>query len=297
MIEFKNVCKNYGRKKCLENISFSIDSGEIVGLLGLNGAGKSTTMNLMTGYINPTKGGIFIDGVNIADNPKKAKSKIGYLPEIPPLYGDMTVSEFLRFVCDIKKVKNKKDTLPLLMERTGISDVSGRMIRYLSKGYKQRTGLAAAIAGEPEILVLDEPTVGLDPKQIAEIRELIKEIGKDKTVLISSHILSEISMLCKRVIVIKDGKIAADGSPDDLSGQRRFIISTLTDAESVIRNTDGVTGVKCDGTRYEIEAERDIRCELFYKLAEAKCPIMSLEYKQESLENTFLELVSEEGKE
>ena len=292
MIEFRNVSKSYGKKRVLENLSFTIEKGETVGLLGLNGAGKSTTMNLMTGYISPDKGEILIDGTDICREHKKAAAKIGYLPEIPPLYSDMTVTEFINFVFDIKGARQKN--IGTLLERTGLSDVSGRMIKRLSKGYKQRVGLAAALAADPEILVLDEPTVGLDPRQIAEIREFIKEVGKDRTVLISSHILSEIQLLCGRVIVLKDGKKAADGKPCGISEKNIIQLETYKPSEEIIRRIDGVQRVDASGTKYEITASSDIRRELFYELAKADCPIMSLEYKKESLEDMFLNIVNGE---
>lgn len=292
MIEFKNVSKKYGRKPCIKDVSFKINKGEIVGLLGLNGAGKSTIMNMLTGYIYPTEGEIFIEGINIVDNREKASKKIGYLPEIPPLYTDMTISETLKFVCDIRGVRDKKKSIDEILLKTGLHDVSNRMIGRLSKGYKQRVGLAVAMVGEPQILVLDEPTAGLDPKQITEIRELIKEIGKDKTVLVSSHILSEISQVCNRVIVIKEGQKVADGTAQELTDKtgNKIVLKTLNDAEEVIKGIDGVMSLDCNGTSYIIEAERDIRCELFYKLAEAKCPILELEYND--LENTFLRIIN-----
>ena len=292
MIEFRNVSKNYGRKCCIKDVSFKIGKGEIVGLLGLNGAGKTTIMNILTGYIHPTKGEILIDGINITDNRKEISKRIGYLPEVPPLYADMTVFETLKFVCDIRGVKDKKKRIDDIMRRTGLLDVKNRMIQKLSKGYKQRLGLAAALIGETEILILDEPTAGLDPRQIKEIRELIREAGKDKTVLVSSHILGEISVLCDRVIVINDGKKAADGDPKTLSGKQRNRIKlrTLKPADEIIKKTDGVISVSCDETDYIIEAERDIRCELFYKLAQAECPIMELEYND--IEDAFFSIIS-----
>lgn len=296
MIEFKNVSKKYGKKIRVKNISFQINKGEIVGLLGLNGAGKTTIMNMLTGYIYPTEGEILIDGINITEDRSKACGKIGYLPEIPPLYPDMTVFETLEFVSDIKNVKDKKKSIEEVITKTGISNVQNRMIRRLSKGYKQRVGLAAAMLGEPEILVLDEPTAGLDPKQIAEIRELIRETGKDKTVLISSHILSEISQICSRVIVIKDGEKAADGDPQTLTarGGNKIVLKTLNNAEEIIRETEGVVDFFFDGESYIIDSEKDIRCELFYKLAEAECPILELEYND--LENTFLSIIKDDDK-
>ena len=293
MIEFKNVYKKYGRKLCIKDVSFKINKGEIVGLLGLNGAGKSTIMNMMTGYINPTDGEILIDSVNIEENREQVSKKIGYLPEVPPLYADMTVLETLKFVCEIRGVKDKKNDIDEILKKTDLSHVRNNMVRRLSKGYKQRVGLAVAMIGQPQILILDEPTAGLDPKQITEIRELIKEIGKDKTVLISSHILSEISQVCNRVIVIKNGEKVADGSPQELSDKTYNVIAlkTLNDAEEIIKGIDGVSSLTCTGTSYIIEAKKDIRCELFYKLAEAECPIMELEYND--LENTFLSIITE----
>jgi len=293
LIEFRNVSKSYGKKNVIKNISFKINKGEIVGLLGLNGAGKSTIMNMLTGYINATDGEILIDGINILENREEASKHIGYLPEIPPLYSDMTVSEILNFVCDIRGVKDKKSNIDKTLEKTGLCNVKNSMIRRLSKGYKQRVGLAVAMIGEPEILILDEPTAGLDPKQITEIRELVKEIGADKTVMVSSHILSEISLICNRVIVIKDGEKVADGNPQSLSEKsgNRIILKTLNDATNVLREIDGITDFSCDGTTYTIEAKKDIRSEMFYKLAEAKCPIMGLEYND--LENTFLSIITE----
>jgi len=291
LIEFKNVSKNYGKKRCIKDISFKIGRGELVGLLGLNGAGKSTVMNMLTGYIYPTQGEILIDGINIVDERRKASKKIGYLPEVPPLYADMTVYETLKFVCDIRGVKDKKGKIDKILESAGLSEVTNRTVRRLSKGYKQRAGLAAAMVGEPEILILDEPMAGLDPKQITEIRELIRKGGKDRTVLISSHILSEISMLCSRIIVLNDGEIAADGEPGKLSEKKgnKIILKTSGDAEEAIREIKGVVSLSCDGTSYIIEAEKDIRSELFYKLAETKCPILELEYND--LENTFLSII------
>ncbi len=293
LIEFKNVSKNYGKRRCIRNISFKIDKGEIVGLLGLNGAGKSTIMNMLTGYIYPSCGEILIDGRSIVDDREQLSREIGYLPEIPPFYPDMTVSEMLEFVCDIRGVKNKKDSIEEVLIKTGVSDVRNRMIRRLSKGYKQRVGLAMAMIGNVQILILDEPTAGLDPKQITEIRELIREIGKDKTVLISSHILREINLVCNRVIVINDGEIAADGNPGELSSKcgSRIVLKTIGDAEEIIRSIDGVISLTFDGTSYIIDVKKDIRRELFYKLAEAKCPIMELSYND--LENAFLSIITE----
>ena len=219
MIEVKNLVKNYGKYEAVKNISFRVESGEIIGFLGPNGAGKSTTMNIITGYISATSGEVSIDGFDILKNPREAKKRIGYLPEIPPLYTDMSVREYLEFASDLKGVK-KSDIKPMIediMDKIKISHVSNKLIKNLSKGYRQRVGLAQALVGYPEVLILDEPTVGLDPKQIIEIRDLIKELGKSHTIILSSHILSEVSAVCTRVIIINGGKIVASDTPDRLS--------------------------------------------------------------------------------
>ena len=211
MIEVKNLTKHYGDKKAVDDISFKVKDGEILGFLGPNGAGKSTTMNMLTGYISSTSGTVNINGVDILDDPIKAKANIGYLPEIPPLYIDMTVKAYLNFVFDLKKCKLPRKThLRDICDLCKITDVKDRIIKHLSKGYKQRVGLAQALIGNPPVLILDEPTVGLDPKQMVEIRNLIKKLGRNHTVILSSHILSEIQMVCDRVIIINKGKIAAD---------------------------------------------------------------------------------------
>ena len=222
MIDVKNLTKRYGDKTALDNISFSIDSGEVVGLLGLNGAGKTTTMNILTGYISATSGDVSIGGFDIASESSSAKRLIGYLPELPAFYPEIRVCEHLDFICGLKGVfKDKKKRVEHIEEictRVGLADVQNRMIRNLSKGYKQRVGFAQALIGNPKVMILDEPTAGLDPSQIIEIRSLIKECGKDRTVIVSSHILSEIQSVCSRVIVINEGKLVADDSPDTLSG-------------------------------------------------------------------------------
>jgi ABC-2 type transport system ATP-binding protein len=211
MVEVSGLTKNYGGRRALDHLDFSLGDGEITGLLGLNGAGKSTTMNIITGCLAASSGTVLINGIDIAAEPEKAKVHIGYLPEIPPLYADMKVREYLDFVCDLKKVKERrKEQMEEIRGRTGIGEVFGRLVGNLSKGYKQRVGLAAALAGDPPVLVLDEPTVGLDPAQIIEIRNLILELGKTRTVLLSSHILSEVQAVCGRVIVLHQGRMAAD---------------------------------------------------------------------------------------
>ena len=221
MIEVKNVTKKYGKVIAVDNISFTINEGEIIGLLGPNGAGKSTTMNMLTGYIEQTSGTIIIDGYDMLKKPKKAKREIGYMPEGVPLYTDLTVREFVRYMAEIKKVnkKERKEKVEKIIEQTGLKDVEKKLIKNLSRGYKQRVSMAGALVGEPKILILDEPTVGLDPKQITEIRSLIKELGKTHTIILSSHILSEVSQICNKVIIINKGKIIAVDTPEHLENR------------------------------------------------------------------------------
>ena len=217
MIEVKNLTKRYGDIKALDDISFTVDTGEVLGFLGPNGAGKSTTMNIITGYISSTSGTVKVDGTEILENPRETKRKIGYLPEIPPLYPEMTVRKYLEFMFDLKKVKlPKKEHIDEVMRLVKISDVSGRIIKHLSKGYRQRVGFAQALLGNPPVLILDEPTVGLDPQQIIEIRNLIKSLGKKHTVIFSSHVLSEVSAICDRVVLINKGKVICDETPEEL---------------------------------------------------------------------------------
>ena len=239
MIEVKNLTKRYGDLKAVDDISFSVDSGEVLGFLGPNGAGKSTTMNIITGYISSTSGTVTVDGSEILEEPKKTKAKIGYLPEIPPLYPDMTVRKYLEFMFDLKKVKlPKKEHVDEVMRLVGLSDMGGRIIKNLSKGYRQRVGFAQALIGNPPVLILDEPTVGLDPKQIIEFRKLIRSLGKKHTVIFSSHVLSEVSATCDRVIVISNGKIVADGKTDELSqslsGKKKLMITVASESSAVV---------------------------------------------------------------
>lgn len=218
MIKVEHLVKRYGNRNVVDDLTFTVEKGQIVGFLGPNGAGKSTTMNMITGYISATEGTIEIDGVDIFDEPEKAKKKIGYLPEMPPLYPDMLVREYLSFVCDIKKVKrDKKDTMiSKVMRRAKITDVSERLIKNLSKGYKQRVGIAGAMVGDPEILIFDEPTVGLDPKQILEIRDLIRDLSEKHTILLSSHIMQEVSAVCNEIIIINEGKMIVKDKPENI---------------------------------------------------------------------------------
>lgn len=308
MIEVKNLSKRYGTKKAVDNISFTVHDGEIVGFLGPNGAGKTTTMNIITGYISPTSGEVIIDGKNTMDNSREARKSIGYLPEQPPLYGDMTVSEYLNFVCDLKGVKeNRKQHLDEICEKVKIKDVSGRLIKNLSKGYKQRVGLAEALTGNPKILILDEPTVGLDPGQIIEIRNLIKELGKNHTIILSSHILSEISAVCDDIIIINGGKIAASDKTENLSKSRgkeyRYIARIKGEKAAVIEALRSVSGILRVNSRqspedgacdYGIEAERDIREDMFSVLSRANMPLLGLRPREMTLEETFMRITAGE---
>lgn len=305
MIEVQNLTKHYGDKKAVNGISFTANDGEILGFLGPNGAGKSTTMNMLTGYISSTGGKALIDGVDILENPIKAKRNIGYLPELPPLYMDMTVKEYLNFIYDLKKCKlprvsHLKDICGLVK----IDHVYNRLIRNLSKGYRQRVGLAQALVGNPPVLILDEPTVGLDPSQIIEIRTLIKKLGKNHTVILSSHILSEVQAVCDKIIVINEGRIVADDTEtalsDKLTGAHILTAKIEGDVETVQKLTLSIEGVEVckeinerDGVHeYRIESDEgvDIRRELFKKMANADCPILELKSAEMSLEDIFLKL-------
>ncbi|MBQ3285333.1 MAG: ATP-binding cassette domain-containing protein [Ruminococcus sp.] len=300
MIEVKNLCKRYGGVKAVDGVSFTAESGEVVGLLGPNGAGKSTTMNIITGYLGATSGDVLIDGVDILETPKAAKAKIGYLPELPPLYQDMTVQRYLEFVFDLKKVRlPKKEHVSEVMEVVKISDVAGRVIRNLSKGYRQRVGLAGALMGNPPVLILDEPTVGLDPKQIIDIRKLIKSLGKKHTIIFSSHVLSEVSAVCDRIVMINNGKIVADAKTDELSeavsGSGVLILEAEGSASAVrdaVSSVDGVTRVTAKGKTYTVEYEsgRDVRRGIFNALAKAGCPILMMRPGGLTLEESFLKL-------
>ena len=306
MIEVQNLTKQYGSKKAVDDLSFTIQDGEILGFLGPNGAGKSTTMNMLTGYISSTSGKALINGVDILDDPIAAKKNIGYLPEIPPLYLDMTVKDYLNFIYDLKKCKlPRKSHLEDVCSLVMINDVYNRIIRNLSKGYKQRVGLAQALIGNPPILILDEPTVGLDPKQIIEIRTLIKKLGKKHTVILSSHILPEIQAVCDRIIIINGGKIAADDTTENLtkniSTDHRVIARIDGPREEVlkmIKGINGVVSVVADMERekgifdYEIEAREntDIRRELFKRVAARNWVILGLKTSEMTLEDIFLKI-------
>ena len=311
MIEVKNLTKQYGDHLAVDNLSFTVDEGSVYGFLGPNGAGKSTTMNIMTGYLAPTEGEVIINGYNILDEPEKAKRTIGYLPEIPPLYPDMTVREYLTFAAELKKVprKDRKAQVARVMEELSITDVADRLIKNLSKGYKQRVGFAQALVSNPETLILDEPTVGLDPKQIIEIRELIKELGKKHTVILSSHILAEVSEICDTVMIISNGRLVALDTPENLAAGQgqgtQIIISSPADAETLesvltafagegkVNISEGSDGLLSATIDYE--GDGDPRKEIVTALAKAGCPYYSVDVKKASLEDIFLELTENEG--
>ncbi len=308
MVEVRNLTKNYGNIKAVDNISFTVGEGEILGFLGPNGAGKSTTMNMITGYISSTNGTVTIDGKEILENPKEAKAKIGYLPEIPPLYMDMTVKKYLEFMFDLKKVRlPKKEHIEEVMRLVRITEQANRVIKNLSKGYRQRVGFAQALLGNPPVLILDEPTVGLDPKQIIEIRKLIKSLGKKHTIIFSSHVLSEISATCDRVLVISKGKIVADAKTDELSsstaGEEKLALEvegTSSDIISAIKNIPAVIRVNKvsektgNSAKYMVEYEReyDIRREVFNAMSRIGCPILNMQSGNETLEEMFLKLTA-----
>lgn len=308
MIEVKNITKRYGKAVAVENISFTIEDGEIVGLLGPNGAGKSTTMNILTGFLEQTEGEVIIDGFDTLKKPKKAKKEIGYMPEGVPLYTDLTVKEFVTYMAEIKQVekKSRKEKVEKIIEQTGLKDVEKKLIKNLSRGYKQRVSMAGALVGEPKILILDEPTVGLDPKQITEIRNLIKELGKTHTIILSSHILSEVSQICNKVIIINKGKIVAVDTPENLENKvnnNNCIYVMVEDTENKVEEIkDKIKGVKKielveenkDGTKqYLIEAEKDIdiRKTIFSEFAKENITIFEMKKADTTLEDAFMKLI------
>ena len=304
MVEVKNLTKVYGDIKAVDDISFTVNSGEVLGFLGPNGAGKSTTMNMITGYLSSSSGTVTVDGSEILENPKETKMKIGYLPEIPPLYPDMTVKAYLEFMYDIKKVKlPKEEHIKEVMAIVKILDVQERLIKNLSKGYKQRVGFAQALLGNPPVLILDEPTVGLDPKQIIEFRNLVKGLGKKHTVIFSSHVLSEVSAICDRIVVISNGRIVADAKTDELStalsGKGQLLLEVEGSASAVsnaINEVYGVKKVSVTGTnRYAVDYDNnvDIRKGVFNALVKAQCTILEMKNGGLTLEESFLKLTSE----
>ncbi len=308
MIEVKNLCKNYGNKQAVDNISFSAAESEILGFLGPNGAGKSTTMNILTGYLSSSGGEALINGVDILEDPVAAKKDIGYLPEQPPLYLDMTVDEYLGFVYSLKKCKlPKKSHLDEICGLVKITDVRGRVIRNLSKGYRQRVGLAQALVGNPKVLILDEPTVGLDPKQIIEIRTLIKRLGKNHTVILSSHILSEVQAVCDRIVVIDKGKLVANDTAEhlshNLSADHKLTVQIEGPAKEVQSLLNGIPDmvevhmnrtVEKNVTEFELNAKEgaDIRREVFKRMAARNYPILLMRSSELTLEEIFLKLTT-----
>ncbi len=311
MIEVKNLTKKYGTHIAVDNISFEVNEGEILGFLGPNGAGKSTTMNILTGYLSATNGTVSINGHDILEEPNEAKANIGYLPEHPPLYPDMTVREYLNFMFDLKKCAlPRRRHIEEICKVLKIEDVYGRLIRNLSKGYKQRVGFAQALIGNPPVLILDEPTVGLDPNQIVEIRALIKMLGKHHTVILSSHILSEIEAVCDRIVIINEGKIVANDSAADLSANitndHRLLVTIAGPAKEVSTLISGINGVEkvhYEGSRetgvheFSIETATgaDIRRDLFTRLAQRNWPLLSSNSRTMSLEDIFVKLTIKEN--
>ena len=311
MIEVNNLVKRYGDHTAVDHLSFKIEKGKIYGFLGPNGAGKSTTMNMITGYIASTEGTVRIDGHDILEEPEAAKKCIGYLPEQPPLYFDMTVLEYMKFVADLKKIpKDKKATMiEEVMDMVKISDMRNRLIKNLSKGYRQRVGLAEAIMGYPEVIILDEPTVGLDPKQIIEIRTLIKDLKKKHTVILSSHILSEVSAVCDYVLIISHGKLVASDTPENLgklaegsNTLEMLIKGEKSQIKQALESIEGVNSVTIEkdekqnlwSAKVSTEENNDIREKVFYKMSDINSPIYEMKSKKVSLEEIFLELTASE---
>lgn len=311
LIEVKNLVKKYGNHTAVDHLSFQIEKGHIYGLLGPNGAGKSTTMNIMTGYLGATEGEVRINGHDILKEPEEAKKAVGYLPEIPPLYVDMTVKEYLMFAAELKKVRkqDRKDEVNKVMKLVRIYDVKDRLIKNLSKGYKQRVGLAQAVLGFPETIILDEPTVGLDPKQIIEIRELIRELAKEHTVILSSHILAEVREVCDHIMIISKGKLVASDTPENLekqmAGREALEIETRLlpeRTEEILSKVAGITNVTYPKsepgiTRALIEAEPglDVREEIFRAFAREDSALLTMYQQKKTLEDIFLELTQEGG--
>ena len=309
MIEVKNITKKYGKFTAVDNLNFKVEDHEIMGFLGPNGAGKSTTMNMITGYIEPTKGKIIVNGYDISKTPKKAKRQIGYMPESVPLYNDLTVREFIKYMADLKNVKRseKKAEIEKVLEETGTKSVENKLIKNISRGYKQRVSMAGALIENPDILILDEPTVGLDPKQITEIRNLIKKLGKTHTIILSSHILSEVSQICNKVIIINKGKILAIDTPENLEKQTQSennIIITVEDSKNkmktikeIIPEIKEIKLIKDnnDGTKQYLitsEKEVDLRKKIFEELPKQEITIFELKQTETTLEDAFLKLIN-----
>ena len=312
MIQVESLVKKYGNHTAVDRLSFTVEKGQIYGFLGPNGAGKSTTMNIMTGYIAANSGTVTINGYDILKESEKAKQCIGYLPEIPPLYTDMTVQEYLLFVAELKKVPKKERAghVNEIIGMTQITDVKGRLIKNISKGYKQRVGLAQALIGNPEVLILDEPMVGLDPKQIIEMRDLIKKLSEDRTIILSSHILSEVSAVCDHILIISNGKLAASGSPQELQEMMRTtteleitVLGTKEHAEEILQKINGIESYEIESAqetdavmiRVKAAGNEDVRKELSIALSNEGMPILSMNRIEKSLEDIFLKLTGNEA--
>lgn len=314
MIKVTNLCKAYGSTVALDNVSFEVDDGHIYGLLGPNGAGKSTTMNIITGYLAPTMGEVVIDGYTLGKDTLKAKKCIGYLPEIPPLYPDMFVREYLNFVASIKQIpaKERIDEVQSAIDKTGLKEVSERLIKNLSKGYKQRVGIAQAILGTPKVIILDEPTVGLDPQQIIEIRELIRSLKENHTVILSSHILSEIATVCDDVLMISHGRVVAMDTTDHLLSDKKrlgrsFTVTVKGEKDKTEKVLSGLTTIvtnlsfvseengKCTFT-FDTEKEDDIREDVSFALSDERLLVLSLSEEKKSLEDIYLAIMEESDK-
>lgn len=307
MIEVKNLVKKYGNHTAVDHLNFTIEEGHVYGFLGPNGAGKSTTMNIMTGYLGATEGEVLINGHDILKEPEEAKRQIGYLPELPPLYMEMTVREYLEFVAELKGIAKKKrgESINEVEKMVKIWEVENRLIKNLSKGYRQRVGLAQAVLGFPEIIILDEPSVGLDPKQIIEIRELIRHLGEKHTVILSSHILPEISAVCDHVFIISKGKLVASDSTENLvnlmSGAQEIELTVRTgagEAAGYLQGEENIARVEqADHDKIRIYAKKgaDVREEVFRQMAEHNIPVLEMKTVTKSLEDVFLEITQEGG--
>ena len=312
MIEVTNVTKRYGTHTAVDDVSFRVEAGEVVGFLGPNGAGKSTTMNIITGFLSATDGTVTVDGIDVLEDPIGAKRTLGYLPELPPLYVDMTVRDYLRFVARVKGVDRgeRDDANEQIMRSVGIEHVADRMIRNLSKGYRQRVGLGQALVGDPKALILDEPTIGLDPHQIIEMRDLVRTLGEQRTVILSSHILPEVSAVCERIIIISHGKIVASDTAENLgkalAGSGRFSVrikGAADAAQAALKGVDGVESVRVTGQSeatgtvdLEVDTgEADPREAIFYALAKAKLPLFGMRSLEVTLEEIFLQLTEDDS--
>ncbi len=311
MITVENVSKTYGKHVAVKDLNFTVDKGEIVGFLGPNGAGKTTTMNIITGYISATEGRVTVAGSDVLESPEQVKSRIGYLPEFPPLYLDMTVNDYLNFACDLKKVPRtkRKQSLDEITDRVKIGDVRKRLMKNLSKGYRQRVGMAQALVGNPEVLILDEPTIGLDPKQVIDIRTTITDLGKEHTIILSSHILPEVSAVCERVLIINRGEIVADDTADNLSqeliGGTGLVLRIAGPEQQAVQTIKKVPGAKDvavletrepDTVELRVEADKntDIRRDVFSAMSEAGLPILVMRPHDITLEEIFLQLTTRE---